>query len=74
MHKLLNKPEQIIRKLCQAEVLSGQGKSIEEICRTLEVSDATYDKWRKEYGGMAISQAKRLKDLELENSPQKSCS
>lgn len=67
MNKLRNKPEQIIRKLRQAEVLSAQGKAIEEICRELGVSDATYYKWRKEYGGMAVSQAKRLKELELEN-------
>ena len=67
MHKLRNKPEQIIRKLRQAEVLLGQGKTIVEVCRDLEISDATYYKWRKEYGGMAISQAKRLKELESEN-------
>jgi putative transposase len=67
MHKLRNKPEQIIRKLRQAEVLLGQGKTIVEACRDLGVSDATYYKWRKEYGGMAISQAKKLKDLESEN-------
>lgn len=68
MHKLRSKPEQIIRKLRQVEVLSGQGKTIEEICRELGVSDATYYKWRKEYGGMQISQAKRLKELESENT------
>ena len=68
MSKLRHKPEQIIRKLRQAEVLSGQGKSIEAICRELGVSDATYYKWRKEYGGMGVSQAKRLKELEAENA------
>ena len=68
MSKLRHKPEQIIRKLRQAEVLSGQGKSVEEVCRALGVSDATYYKWRKEYGGMGVSQAKRLKDLEAENA------
>ena len=68
MSKLRHKPEQIIRKLRQAEVLSGQGKSIEAICRELGVSDATYYKWRKEYGGMQVSQAKRLKALEAENA------
>lgn len=68
MSKLRHKPEQIIRKLRQAEVLSGQGRSVEEICRELCVSDATYYKWRKEYGGMGISQAKRLKELEAENA------
>jgi putative transposase len=68
MSKLRHKPDQIIRKLRQAEVLSGQGKSVEEICRELGVSDATYYKWRKEYGGMGVSQAKRLKELEAENA------
>lgn len=60
-------PEQIIRKLRQAEVLSGQGNTVNQICRELGVSDATYYKWRKEYGGMGMDQAKRLKELELEN-------
>ncbi len=68
MSKLRHKPEQIIRKLRQAEVLSGQGKNVEEICRELGVSDATYYKWRKEYGGMGVSQARRLKELESENA------
>ena len=68
MSKLRHKPEQIIRKLRQAEVLSGQGKTVEEICRELGVSDATYYKWRKEYGGMGVSQARRLKELEAENA------
>jgi len=61
-------PEQIIRKLRQAEVLSGQGKAIDQICRELGVSDATYYKWRKDYGGMGMDQAKRLKELEAENA------
>lgn len=60
-------PEQIIRKLRQAEVLSGQGNTVNQICRELGVSDATYYKWRKEYGGMGMDQAKRLKELEVEN-------
>lgn len=59
--------EQIIRKLRQADVLSGQGQSVEQICRALSISDATYYKWRKSYGGMEIDQAKRLKMLETEN-------
>jgi len=60
-------PEQIIRKLRQAEVLSSQGQSVEQICRELGVSDATYYKWRKDYGGMGMDQARRLKELEAEN-------
>ena len=60
-------PEKIIRKLRQAEVLSGQGKTIDHICRELGISDATYYKWRKDYGGMGMDQARRLKELEVEN-------
>ncbi len=59
--------EQIIRLLRQGEILIGQGKSIGEMCREIGVSDATYYKWRKAYGGLQISQAKRLKVLEQEN-------
>lgn len=60
--------EVIIRKLRQADVMLHEGKTIAEASRALGVSDATYYKWRKEYGGMQIAQAKRLKELEKENS------
>ena len=60
--------EQIIGKLREAEVLQAKGMSIEEVMRQLGVSDATYYKWRKEYGGLRVDQAKRLKELEQENS------
>jgi len=53
--------------LRQAEVLLSEGKSIREVCRGMGVSDATYYKWCKEYGGMRLSQAKRFKELEKEN-------
>ena len=59
--------ESIIRKLDQAEVIIHDGKTIAEVSRVLGITDATYYKWRKEYGGMQASQAKRLKDLEREN-------
>lgn len=59
--------ESIIRKLRQAEVMIHDGKTIAETCRALGVADATYYKWRKEYGGIQVAQAKRLKDLEREN-------
>lgn len=59
--------EQIIRLLKQADVLASQGKTVEMICREISVSDATYYKWRKEYGGMGMDQARRLKELETEN-------
>ena len=61
-------PEQIIHKLRQAEVLLGQGKKHEEVCRELGISDATFYKWRQKYGGMQVNQAKKLKQLEVENA------
>ena len=60
--------EQIIAKLGEAEVLQAKGMSLEEMLRQLGISDATYYKWRKEYGGLRVDQAKRLKELEQENS------
>lgn len=60
--------EQIIGKLREAEVLLSQGLSIGEAIRRLGVSEQTYYRWRKEYGGMRIDQAKRLKELETENA------
>jgi putative transposase len=60
-------PEQIIKKLREAEVLLSKGEKVEQVIRKLGVSDVTYYRWRKEYGGMQIEQAKRLKELENEN-------
>ena len=68
MRKKGYKPEQIINKLREADVLSSQGHTVDQICKQLGVSDVTYYRWRKEYGGMQVEQAKRLKDLEKENS------
>ena len=59
--------EQIINLLRQAEVLLSQGKTIEQTCRSIGVSNQTYYKWRKTYGGLQVSQAKKLKALEQEN-------
>lgn len=61
-------PEQIISKLREAEVLLSQGKTTAEVCRALNVSEQTYYRWRKEYGGMGTEQAHRLKELEKENA------
>ena len=61
-------PEQIINKLREAEVLIGQGSAISIVCKKIGVSDYTYYRWRKEYGGMRVDQAHRLKELEQENS------
>jgi putative transposase len=63
--------EQIIGKLREAEVLTSKGMPMEEVLRQLGISDATYYKWRKEYGGLRVDQAKRLKDLEQENTKLK---
>jgi putative transposase len=60
--------EAIIRMLREAEVHMSQGKSIAQVSRELGISEQTYYRWRKEYGGMKVSQAKRLKDLEQENA------
>jgi transposase-like protein len=68
MPRKSNTPEQIINKLRQAEVLLNQGATVAEVCRKIEVTDQTFLRWRKEYGGMRVDQAKRLKELELENT------
>jgi len=60
--------EQIISKLREAEVLQSSGLSVVEICRQLAIKEQTYYKWRKEYGGMRVDQAKKLKEVEQENS------
>lgn len=60
-------PEQIIGMLREAEVSLSQGQTVGQVCRTLSVSEQSYYRWRKEYGGLKIDQAKRLKDLEKEN-------
>ena len=60
--------EQIIGKLRQAEVLLGQGDSIGEASRKMGITEQTYYRWRKEYGGLRVEQARRLKELEKENS------
>ncbi len=62
------KAEQIINKLREAEVLLSQGLTVAEASRKLGVTEQTYYRWRKEYGGMRVEQAKRLKDLEKENA------
>ncbi len=61
-------PEQIITMLREAEVLLSQGTRVAEVSRKLGVTEQTYYRWRKEYGGMRVDQAKRLKELEQENA------
>jgi transposase-like protein len=60
--------EQIIRKLREAEVLLAKGQTVAQICKQLGVTDQTYYRWRREYGGLKTDQAKRLKELERENA------
>ena len=58
------RPEEIIAKLRQADVLLGEGKKVPEVVKALAIHEVTYYRWRKEYGGLQVSQAKRLKELD----------
>jgi putative transposase len=60
-------PEQIIGKMQEAEVALAQGETVGQVCRTLGIAEQTFYRWRREYGGLKIEQAKRLKALEQEN-------
>jgi transposase len=62
------KPEEIVAKLRQVDVLTSQGQSAADAIRSIGVSEVTYYRWRQEFGGLKSDQVKRLKDLELENS------
>ncbi len=68
MVKKIYTPEQIINKLRKAEILISQGATAMEASRKIGVTEQTYYRWRREYGGMRIEQAKRLKELEKENA------
>ena len=61
------KPEEIVAKLRQADVLVGQGQSVAEAIRAIGVSEVTYYRWRREYGGLKSDQVRRMNDLETEN-------
>ena len=60
--------EQIVSKLREAEVLLSQGQTVREVCRSFNISEQTYYRWRKEYGGIRTDQVHRLKELERENA------
>jgi putative transposase len=60
-------PEQIIRKLREAEAMLSAEKTIGQVCQALAISEQTYHRWRNQYGGMKAEEAKRLKELEVEN-------
>jgi putative transposase len=62
-----HKPEEIVAKLRQVDVLSAQGRPVAEAIRSIGVTEVTYYRWRNEYGGLKGDQVKRLKDLEKEN-------
>ena len=68
MGKMKFTAEQIISKLREVELLQSSGQSITEVCRQIGIKEQTYYKWRKEYGEMRVDQAKRLKEIEQENS------
>jgi transposase len=68
MARKRHKPEEIVAKLRQVDVLTAQGQSIAEAVKTIAVTETTYFRWRAEYGGMKSDQVKRLKELETENT------
>lgn len=67
MKRRRHTPEQVVRKLREADGLLAEGKTIAEVARALEVSENTYHRWRNQYGGMKADDVKRLKELEREN-------
>ena len=67
MKRKRHSPEQIITKLREADAILGTGGTIGQVCQRLEVSEATLHRWRNQYGGMKSEEARRLKELELEN-------
>ena len=60
--------EQIIHKLREADVELSKGTAVKQVCRQLNITDKTYYRWRREYGGLKVDQAKRMKELEAENA------
>ena len=68
MPKKRHKPEEIVAKLRQVDVLVSQGQNVADAIRPISVSELTYYRWRKEFGGLKTDQVKRLKDLETENA------
>ena len=68
MARRIFKPEQIVNKLREVEVLVSQGATVGEASRKIGVTEQTYYRWRREYGSMRVEQAKRLKELEKENT------
>jgi transposase-like protein len=71
MKQKRHSPEQVIRKLAEGEKLLNRGGDVAEVCRQLEITESTWHRWRNQYGGMKASDAKRLKELEKENTQLK---
>ncbi len=71
MKRKFHKPEQIVKKLRDADAIIASGGTVEQACRKLEISDATYYNWRKQYGQMKLNQVKQLKALHKQNSQLK---
>lgn len=67
MKRTRHKPEQIIKKLRDADVMLAAGRTIGEVCQALAISEQTLHRWRNQYGGMKAEEAKRLKEVEEEN-------
>ena len=68
MKRRRHTPEQIIRKLREADRMLGEGSEVPEVAKALEVSEQTFHRWRAQYGGMKADDVKRLKELEAENA------
>lgn len=68
MKKSKHTPEQIIRKLRDADAQLAAGATVPDLCKAMGISEATYYRWKREYGGMQVDQLKRLKELEKENA------
>ena len=68
MSRRRHTPEQVVRKLREADRLLGEGMELPEVWKQLEVSEATYHRWRTQFGGMKADDVKRLKELEVENA------
>ena len=68
MKRRRHTPEQIVRKLREADRLLAEGREVPEVAKTLEVSEATYHRWRAQYGGLKADDVRRLKELEVENA------
>ena len=69
--KKRHSPAQIVKKLEEADMRLASGQGIAQVCQALEIAEATFHRWRHQYGGMKAQEAKRLKELEIENSKLK---